>query len=185
MRFTLFDLLLVFLPIAVFAMAFRPLDRTIDPIEWQPFRVSLLESELTAGRDVLVLVTSTYGGDSPNLVDRFQFDPGVSKAIHAGRLVPLQIEHAYLTKAPPGMEEETQWVLSQRASSKYTFLALCTNDVDTAICQDPSTADDLLIPIRGTDNRANYLYAGFAILMILSLRAAFIALRNRPGLEAQ
>ena len=125
------DLLLLALPFAFLGLAYRPVVQApleSEPFEWQPFAIGAIDKNLNEGRDVMVLVKSVYGGFSKEWYKSFSRHSELKRLVEQGSLIPMEMDFAYVTKAPPGLEAEYEWVLQQDARIKSTFSVLYLKD---------------------------------------------------------
>ena len=145
LRYHLPDLLLLIIPVAFLAMAFRPATPDATPFQWRPFALDTLPGHLEQDRDVLVLVKSVYGGFSKKWYESISTHREMKRLVDSEALIPMEMEFAYVTTAPVGLEKEYEWVYQQDTYIKSTFSVLHLSDGSTRIYPwyvEPSTVID-------------------------------------------
>ena len=143
------------------------------PFEWQPFTLPSLAQQLENDRDVLVLVRSVYGEFSPEIHESLSTHRHLKHLVDTNSLVPMEIEFAYVTQAPAGLEREYKWVYEQDTSVKSTFYVLHQTDGSTKIYPWHVQPHDVVRDLKGRNWFAIYIAFSVVSALIVLGRIAF------------
>ena len=172
MRFSLFDLLLLTFPAAIFCLWIAHCQRQ-DRIEWQNFSmVDMAERQKHKTPFLILCVPDMFWNSQPPLSG--EIDPELPNDIDMNQLVAYRYEYRYWTQSPSDWPAETKWIVDHGAG-KEPSLILVSSDGKTKNLRGFRFGRDEIIGFLQLDRskfgRDKVLFGLFASSLLVTIAA--------------